>query len=78
MRNMPHMNKFVEPATTDIGIKGPEQPEFPEQAVEPVQCDQPEATASQPSVQSQEVLPSNSPASSDITRPPSIRHTPHG
>ena len=62
MRNIAHMKKFVEPATLEIGAsKEIEQPELPEQAVEPVQCDQPEIKASQSSVQPQEVLPSNSP-----------------
>ena len=77
MRNIAHMKKFVEPATIEIGAsKGPEQPELPEQVVEPVQCDQPEAAASQSSLQPQEVLLSKSPRSSDTSRPARIRHKP--
>ena len=77
MRNVAHMKKFVEPASIEIGAsKGPGQPELPEQVVEPVQCDQPETTASQSSTQPQEVLPRNSPRSSDTSRPTRIRHKP--
>ena len=77
MRNVAHMKKFVEPASIEIGAsKGPGQPELPEQVVEPVQCDQPETTASQSSIQPQEVLPRNSPRSSDTSRPTRIRHKP--
>ena len=77
MHNIPHMKKFVEPATIEIGAsKGPEQPELPEQVAEPVQCDQPEPMASQSSVQPQEILLSNSPRSSDTSRPACTRHKP--
>ena len=71
------MNKFFEPATTEIeASKGPEQPKLPEQVVEQVQCDQPETKASQSLVQPQEVLPSNSPRSSDTSWPTRISHKP--
>lgn len=77
MRNIAHMKKFVEPATVEIGAsKGAEQPELPEQVVEPVQCDQPEPAANQSSLQPQEVLLSKSPRSSDTSRPARIRHKP--
>ena len=66
MRNIAHMKKFVEPATTKIeASKGPEQPELPEQVVELAQSDQPETKVIQSSVEPQEVLPSNSPCSAD-------------
>ena len=36
MRNIAHMQKFVEPATIEIGaLRGSEQPELPEQVVKP-------------------------------------------
>ena len=77
MRNIAHMKKFVEPATTKIeASKGPGQLELPEQVVEPAQCDQPETKASQSLVQPQEVLPSNLPRSSDTIRPTRISHKP--
>ena len=77
MRNIAHMKKFVEPATIEIGAsKEPEQPELPEKVVEPEQCDQSETTASQSSIQPQEVLSSNSPHTSDTSRPTRIRHKP--
>ena len=73
MRNIAHMKKFVEPATTEIeASKGPEQPELPEQVVEPVQCDQRETKANQSLVQPQEVVPSNTPRSSDTFQPTHI------
>ena len=70
MRNIAHMKKFVEPATTEIeASKGPEQPKLPEQVVEPAKSDQPETEVIQSLVEPQEVLPSNSPSSSDTSRP---------
>ena len=77
MRNIAHMKQFVEPATIEIGAsKALEQPELPVQVVEPVQCDQPQTTASQSSILPHEVLPSNPPRSSDTSRPTHIRHKP--
>ena len=65
MRNIARMKKFVEPATTETEESSKaEQPETPEQTVEPMQRDEPEATASQPSSQSYLALPSNSPGNS--------------
>jgi len=77
MRNIAHMKKFVEPATLEIGAsKGIEQPELPEQVVEPVQCDQPEIKAKPTSRQyshrkSSRVTP---PRSSDTSRPTRRSH----
>ena len=77
MRNIPHMKKFVEPATIEIGgSKGPEEPVLPKPVVAPVQCDHPETKASQSSVQPPEVLPTNSPRSSHTSRPTLIGHKP--
>ena len=79
MRNRAHMKKFVEPTTIAIGAsKGPEEHELPEQVVEPVQCDQSETKAShsRSSIQPQEALPSNSPRSSETSRPTCIGHKP--
>ena len=77
MRNIAHMKKFVEPATIEIGgSKGPEEPVLPKPVVAPVQCDHPETKASQSSVQPPEVLPTNSPRSSDTSRPTRIGHKP--
>ena len=77
IRNIADMKKFVEPATTEIeASKGPEQPKPPEQVVEPAQCDQPQSKVIQSSVEPQEVLLSNSPCSSDTSRPTRISHKP--
>ena len=77
MCNIAHMKKFVEPATTEMEESSKaEQPETPEQTVEPMQHKEPEATVSQPSSQSHLALPSDSPGDSDTSRPVRVRHAP--
>ena len=75
MRNIAHIKTSVEPATNKIEIsKGPEQSKLPEQVVEPAECDHTETKVIQTSVETQEVLPSNSPRNSDSPRPTRINH----
>ena len=74
MRNTAHMKKFVEPETIEIGAsKGPEQPELPEQVVEPVQCDQPETTACRRYSRRRSSRVTSHP---DTSRPTRTRHNP--
>ena len=75
MRNIAHIKTSVEPATKKIEIsKGLEQPKLLEQVVEPAQCDHTETKVIQTSVETQEVLPSNSPRNSDSPRSTQINH----
>ena len=77
MRNIAHLKKFVEPATTEMEESSKaEQPETHKQTVEPMQRDEPEPTARQPSSQSHLALLSDSPGNSDTSRPVRVRRAP--